>query len=115
MAFKLSVKPTFGVRVLVEILNEKGHLEKSQFLAIFTRYAVDELELLKARWLVEGRDDPVWLARQVLVDWKELIADDNTVAEYNEENKAFLLSIPPVVAALQQAFWDNVITARAKN
>lgn len=115
MAFRLAMKPTFGARVNVEVLNEKGILEKSQFLASFTRYTVDELEALKARWIVEGANDPIWIAREVLVGWKEMVADDGTVAEFNEENKAFLLSIPPAAAAVQQAFWDNIVTARAKN
>ncbi|MDR3382312.1 hypothetical protein [Cupriavidus basilensis] len=115
MAFSLAQSPTFGARTTVETTNEKGVVQKSQFLAIFTRYTVKELEELKVRWLIEGKDDPSWFARQVLVGWKELIADDGTVAEYNEENKELLLSIPPAIAALQQAFWDNAITARAKN
>ena len=52
MAFKLTTTPTFGARVTVETLNERGVIEKSQFLAIFTRYTVTQLEELKARWPV---------------------------------------------------------------
>jgi len=115
MAFKMADNPTFGMRVDVDDLNDAGVIEKSHFLATFKRYTVAELETLRARWLSEGKDDPIWVAREVLVGWKGVQNEDGSVAEFNETNKAKLLSYPPVVAALQQTFWDNVIKTRAKN
>lgn len=115
MAFKLAMAPTFGVRVTVEMLNERGAIEKSTFLAQFRRYKVEDFERLKERWLSEGKDDPVWLGREVLVGWKDLETEDGQVAEYDEANKELLLSIPPAAAAVQQAFLENVVKAREKN
>ena len=43
------------VRVTVEMLNERGAIEKSTFLAQFRRYKVEDFERLKERWLSEGQ------------------------------------------------------------
>jgi hypothetical protein len=109
MAFKIVLSPTYKVKVIVETPNDKGTVDKSDFMAEFKRVDMKDLEELKA---VEGQDN---VLRQVLVGWSGLLDENNEDVPYNAANLDALLRIPPALHATVNAFWNSVFKAREKN
>jgi hypothetical protein len=108
MAFRITQKPTFISRVIVETPNLKGGFDKSSFNAEFKRCGMDEIEELKKLPQKE-------VQQQVLVGWSELIDDDNNAVDFNEANLNALLNISPALIALGESFWGSLFKAREKN
>ncbi len=108
MAFKIALKPTYKVKVVVETPNDNGRLDKSDFMADFTRAdmnMIDELRQLTQKEVVE----------RVLVGWSGLLDENNEAVPFSEANRDALLGIPQAFAALAQGFWDSIYKAREKN
>ena len=109
MAFKKSAKPTFTSRVTVNMPNDKGGHDKSQFDAVFKYIGnsaeLEELRNLPAREVME----------RVLLGWKEFVDEQGAPVDFNEAEVQALLSIPQALYGLMEAFWSNVVKASIKN
>jgi hypothetical protein len=108
MAFKITQKPSFSVRIKVDTPNDKNGFDRSEFVAKFKRVSMDEVQELKK---LEQRE----VQQKVLVAWDELIDDDNNPVDFNEDNLAALLNIPQALTALAEGFWSSVFKAKEKN
>jgi hypothetical protein len=109
MPFKIALTPTYKVKVFVEIPNDKGSVDKSDFLAEFKRVDMKELEALRA---VEGQDN---VLREVLVGWSGLLDADNAEVPYNPATLEGFLLIPAAQLATVNAFWKSIFKAGEKN
>jgi hypothetical protein len=108
MTFKLTQTPTFTVVVKVDTPNEKGGFDRSDFKAKFKRVTTDEMDELRTKL---QRD----VMREVLVGWDGLVDDAGQAVDFTSEHVDALLNIPPALAALADAFWNNIVKAREKN
>lgn len=108
MTFKIALNPTFKTRVEVLTANLKGGHDRSTFTAEFMRCDMEELEELRSIPQVE-------VLRKKLVGWSELVDDENSPVDYNQETLTALLRIPEAVDGLRYAFWSSIIKAREKN
>lgn len=108
MAFKLTKKPTFTARVTVNTPNDKAGFDRSVLIAVFRRTSVDEsLELQKST--------PREAMQQVLVGWEDFNDEENQPVPFNDATLWALLSDPPALLAINEAFWNTVIKGREKN
>lgn len=108
MAFKLTQKPTFVAKVTVDIPNSKGSFDRSEFKAEFLRPNMNELEELKKLPQKEVQE-------RVLVNYEDLLDDDNAQVPFNEDNLEVLLLIPQALSGLTEAFWGSLFKAKEKN
>jgi hypothetical protein len=108
MAFKLAIAKTYKSKIIVEILNQQGKHEKSDFMAEFTHVTMDELDELRKLPQKE-------VLHQVLVGWTGLLDEQNEPVLYNPVNVEALLAIPQAFAALSEAFWASIFKAKEKN
>lgn len=108
MAFKLSKNPTFSVRITVITPNDKAGFDRSPLLVRFRRPDVDEsLELQKLQ--------PREAMERVLVGWEDFNDEDNNPVPFGPDTRWALLSEPPALLAINDAFWNTAIKAREKN
>jgi hypothetical protein len=108
MAFKIALTPTYKVKVLVEIPNDKGGVDKSDFMAEFGRVdmkEIDELRAMPQREVLEKK----------LTGWLGLVDDDGKDVAFNPANRDALFLIPHALEALVDAFWKSLFKAREKN
>lgn len=110
MSFKLTQSPKFKTTVEVWQLNEQGVAVKSTLKAIFKRFKTSEIEEHRNNG---GTDRD--LVRDKLVGWSDLLADDGTEVEFNDENKEILLEVPEAVSALALALARSASVQREKN
>jgi hypothetical protein len=108
MAFKIALKPSYKTKIFVEIPNENGRVDKSDFMAEFKRVDMDELEELRKLPQREVLD-------QVLIGWGSLLDEENKEVPFNDANRAALLKIPQAFAATAEGFWKSIYTAKEKN
>lgn len=106
--FKIARTPTFKARVDVVTANNKGGVDRSHFMAEFSRSDVSELETLR-------KMKPREIMERKLVGWSDLIDENNQQVEFTELNKEIVFSIPEALLAMTQTFLDTVVIAREKN
>lgn len=102
MAFKLTHKPTFTVKVTVPVPNEKGGHDKNTFSAIFKRTSTEELKAL-----AEQRMSDAELVRDRIVDWDLVDADTGQAVPFTAENLEALLQIQPTPKFTALAFYEH--------
>lgn len=104
-----SAKKTFTQKVTVLTPNNSNGHTKDTFTAKFSQPSKDDLKALRGQ-------EPEEVFGEVLVGWGEDLQDEaNEPVPFTPENKAAMLTIPPVLAALAEAFWQNVVKANTKN
>jgi hypothetical protein len=108
MAFKIALSQTYKKKVTVEIANEHGKMEKSDFVAEFKRVLGDDLDELRK---LTGKE----VLRQVLVGAEGIKDEDNQTIEFSEAVKESLLAIPQAAVALVETFYESVYKAKEKN
>ncbi|MFC7518692.1 hypothetical protein ACFQUU_27145 [Herbaspirillum sp. GCM10030257] len=108
MAFKLALKPTYKTKIVVEIPNDAGRKDKSDFMAEFTRVDMDEIQELKTLPQKE-------VLERVLVGWSALVDETGHDVPFNAANRDALLKIPQAFEALVEGFWTSIFKAREKN
>lgn len=108
MAFRITQTPTYKVKIFVEIPNEQGKFDKSDFLAEFKRADLSQLNELRELPQKE-------VMEQMLVGWSGLLDDANSDVPFNVVNRDMLLLIPQAMQALVEGFWSSVFKAREKN
>ena len=109
MTFKLStVKETFSINVEVFTANNKCGHDKSNFVAIFSRTDVSELDRLMEMKFAD-------VCRESLVGWDQFLDDDGKPVPFNDETKEALISITEVVSGLAVAYWQAFSKQKLKN
>ena len=106
--FKITLTPSYRVKVVVETPNMQGKMDKSDFMAEFKRCdlaKIDELRNIPQREVV----------REVLTGWDGLVDDDNQPVPFNAATLDAVLAIPQAMVALIEAFWESVHKAKQKN
>ncbi|MGE8366023.1 hypothetical protein [Cupriavidus sp.] len=93
---------TFPVTVIVKTLEENGRKTESDFVARFKLCDRGELQRL--------RDcAPRKVMQEVVSGWSGVLDADGQEMPFNHDNLGIMLNIPPVLAGLTEAFWENVI------
>ncbi len=104
MAFKLTQKPTFNVKVTVPVPNDKGGHDKNTFIAEFKRTTTEELKALS-----ELRMNDADLVRDRLVGWELIDAETNQSVPFSAANLEALLQIQPTPKYTAAAFYEHVM------
>jgi len=108
MAFKIALTPSYRVKVQVELPNERGTIDKSDFMAEFKRCDIDKLDELRA---LPQRD----VVGEVLIGWSGLVDEANQEVPYSPAAREAVMVIPQALLALIEAFWASVYKAKQKN
>ncbi|RJF99013.1 hypothetical protein [Noviherbaspirillum saxi] len=108
MAFKLAQTPTYKQKIIVEIPNENGRKDKSDFMAEYLRVDMDDIEELKRLPQKE-------VLERVLVGWSSLLDETGNDVPFNPVNRVALLKIPQAFEALVEGFWTSIFKAKEKN
>ena len=108
MAFKRTQSPTFTAKVEVNIVNEKGGYDKSDFVATFKRPTTEERKALGELTYEE-------LVRKQMVNWNMQDEETKELVPFSAEELDAALTIWPTPLATATAFWETVNGARAKN
>lgn len=108
MAFIIAVTPSYKVKVTVELPNEAGKIEKSDFMAQFKRVSMDDLDDLRKMPQKE-------VLETVLIGWTGLLDENKESVPFNPANFAVVLAIPQAFSALADAFWSSIFKAKEKN
>ncbi|WP_288637042.1 hypothetical protein [uncultured Oxalobacter sp.] len=108
MAFKLALTPTYKVKIIVDIPNEQGKFDQSDFMAEFLRCDFDRLNDLQTKSIAE-------VMHEMLIGWSGLVDSAGNELPYNEANKTALLKIPQALQALGHHYWSTIFKAREKN
>lgn len=109
MPFVLSKKQrTFRRKVTVDLPNDLGTYDRSEFWANFRLVEGEELEALRKAPQVECLE-------KVLVGWSDLVDDDENEVPYDPVNRSALLAVPQARLALFMEFWSSLIKAREGN
>ena len=108
MAFKLALTPTYKVKIIVDIPNERGKFDQSDFMAEFLRCDFDRLNNLQEKSIAE-------VMHEMLIGWSGLVDSAGNELPYNEANKTALLKIPQALQALGHHYWSTIFKAREKN
>jgi len=106
--FKITLTPTYRVKVIVETPNMNGKMDKSDFMAEFKRCDLSQIDELRN---IAQRD----VVREVLTGWEGLIDEDGHAVPFNPATLEAVLSIPQAMIALIEAFWESVHKAKQKN
>lgn len=108
MAFKLSKSPSFTAKITVETPNDKAGFDRATFIARFKRASTDEaMELQK---LI-----PKDVMARVLIGWDDFLEEDGTPVPFGDDTVWALLSDPPALLALNDAFWKTIVKSKEKN
>lgn len=118
MAFILDLTPTYRKKVIVEVPNNKGGIDKSEFTVEFKRVPLtgddnqDEgvLSVDDLRNMTQ-----LEVLRYVVVGWDGLLDKARSDVPFNTATLAALLSIPHAVFAMADAFWTSIYKAKEKN
>jgi hypothetical protein len=108
MAFKLTQSPTYKTPIIVELPNDKGTFDKSDFIAIFKRTGVKEIEEMQK---MSQRE----VLERVLLGWEKLIDEDGNDVSFNEATRAALFDIAQAQIALVAGFWGSIYKVKEKN
>jgi hypothetical protein len=109
MAFKIALTPTYKTKIVVELPNEHGKIDKSDFMAEFKRTDVEKLEELRKT------PNQKEVMEEVLVGWSGLLDESNQDVPFNPVNRDMLFRIPQALAATVDGFWGSIFKAREKN
>lgn len=101
MAFRLSQKPTFKVRVTVPVPNDKGGHDNNTFVAVFKRTPHSELIEITERHTPDAE-----IVRDRMVDWELTDAETNQAVPFSTENLDALLEIQPAPKYIAKAFYE---------
>jgi hypothetical protein len=99
--------------VVVHLPADGGKVEKSTFDATFKRVSATRINEIREA-IEAGKITDVGLATEVLNGWSG-VSDGDDALPYSEENKAALLDIPTVAAAIVRAFFESLSGAPRKN
>lgn len=99
--------------VVVHLPADGGKIEKSTFDATFKRVSATRINEIREA-IEAGRITDVSLASEMLVGWNG-ISDGDEPLPYSETNKAAILDIPTVAAAIVRAFFESLSGAPRKN
>jgi hypothetical protein len=112
MAYRVTKKPTFTIRVTVVEPGDtdSGAVETSEFTARFKRVTGEELHALRT----SGRSDKD-LMQEVLVGWSDLTDDSGAQVPFSVEFCETLLSIPHALRGVVHAFMAGASGAGLKN
>lgn len=108
MAFKLSKSPTFTAKIIVESPNDKAGFDRATFIARFKRATTEEAIELQ-------RLTPKEVMTRVLVGWDDFLDEDNVPVPFGDDTQWALLSDPPALLALHEAFWKTIVKSKEKN
>ena len=108
MAFIIAITPSYKVKVIVEMPNEAGRIEKSDFMAQFKRVSMDDLDELRKRPQKE-------VLEEVLIGWTGLLDENKESVPFNQATLASVLAIPQAFSALADSFWGSIFKAKEKN
>lgn len=108
MAFRLAKTPYFTARVTVLTPTDRATFERETFTVKFRRTNVDEsVELQKLT--------PREAMERVIMGWDDFLDEENQPVPFNDATRWALLSEPPALLAINDAFWNTVVKAREKN
>ncbi|MTW11432.1 hypothetical protein GM658_12575 [Pseudoduganella eburnea] len=108
MAFKLALTPTYRTKVTVEIPNEAGRIEKSDFTVEFKRVNMDRVEELRKLPQLD-------VLRDVVAGFSGLFDETGSEVTFNQAHLDALLAIPHALFAMADAFWTSIYKAKEKN
>lgn len=116
MGFRLALSPTFWARVQAEITSPEGKDDRRAtvtFQCQYKRLSQDEFYAMRDRALADGKDDRD-LAREVVVNWKDVDDEDGAPLTFTADNFDALLNLG-FGTAIMAAFYDNLPKAKRKN
>lgn len=108
MPFKIALTPTCKVKVQVEIPNDRGGIDRSEFNAEFKRTGAEEIEQGSAKTFLE-------FTKEKLVGWSDLLDEANQKVDFNELNMRALFDIPQARDALVNAWRSTIVQAKKGN
>lgn len=103
--FRLGQPESFWYPVRVEMLDAEGVRRTHEFRARFRRYGRAEFERLLER-VRAGETNDLALAREVLLDWKDVRDEDGNELPFGPEARERLLDLWPVLPAVVAAFLE---------
>ncbi len=128
--FKTAIAPFFWAVVTLSLLGDLGQTQTAQFKVKFRRCGQAEYQALMARVLarMQRAEDPSEaeaeadkpiddqeLIDKYLLDWADLVGDDDHPLAFTPDNLAAVLDIFGARAAIVTAFFDAYTKAPAKN
>jgi hypothetical protein len=108
MAFKIALTPTYRVKVAVEVPNENGRNDKSEFTVEYKRVSMERVDELRKLPQID-------VQRAVVVGVSGLVDGDGTEVPFNPATLEALLAIPHALFAMADAFWGSIYKAKEKN
>jgi hypothetical protein len=108
MAFKLTQKPTFKLKVKIYTPNEKGTFDTSELDVIYKRPNLSDLDELRE---LPGKE----AMQKVIAGWEDMVDEDGQEVGFNDDNLQALLMIPQALKAINEAFWQGLFKAAEKN
>jgi len=108
--FKIALSDTYTWPVTVDLAEDGGKRHKATFDAEFKRVSQERVDQL----VTEPPGDKA-LADEVMVGWSGVYDANDQELPYSEENRAKLLSITGVRAAIVRSFFDSLSGAPRKN
>lgn len=99
--------------VAVHLPVDGGKIEKQTFDATFKRISATRINEIREA-IEAGKITDLSLAGEVLIGWTG-VTDGEDVVPFSETNKAALLDIPTVAAAIVRAFFESLSGAPRKN
>ena len=108
--FKLALSPTFTASVAIDF--QGGG--RGQFDAVFNRLTQTEIDALSAR-IAAGEGTDTEIVDQVLAGWSGVADENGAALDFSPANRARVLDVAGVRAAIVRAFFDAFPRAKAKN